>query len=87
MKKIAAGFLIATSLVALAGCKKPKKPDAVNATAPVETVAGNNMSAAMTNASDNASNAMTNASGNASNGMTQADNKASTTPFGSNGGH
>ncbi len=76
MKKIVAGFLIATSLVALAGCKKAKKPEAMNTTAPVEAAAGNNMSAAMTNASGNESSE----TANGSNNMT-------VDPHGSSGGH
>ncbi len=85
MRKFAAGFLIATSLVALAGCKKPKAQDAVVPATTLPTTE-NNMSAAATNTSDN----MTNASGNmanASGNMTGTKAKDKVDIHGSSGGH
>lgn len=92
MRKLAAGFLIASSLVALAGCTKPKANDVV-VPATTETTAENNMSAAMTNASDNMMNAsgnMANASGNmasATGNMTGTKAKDKVDIHGSSGGH
>ncbi len=85
MKKLTAGFLIASSLVVLAGCTKPKANEPV-VPATTEITAENNMSAAMTNASDNMMNASANMA-NASGNMTGAKAKDKVDIHGSSGGH
>jgi len=85
MKKLAAGFLIASSFVALAGCTKPTAQDPV-VPATTEATAENNMSAAMTNASDNMMNASDNTA-NATENMMGTKAKDKVDIHGSSGGH